>query len=77
MEADAGIRIKELRVDGGATVNDQLMQFQADILQAKVIRPKITETTALGMHMSQALLWVTGKTLLKLNCYGRKKNIQT
>ncbi len=48
MEADAGIRIKELRVDGGATVNNQLMQFQSDILNCKVVRPKITETTALG-----------------------------
>lgn len=48
MEADAGIDIKELRVDGGATVNNFLMQFQSDILQCKVIRPEITETTALG-----------------------------
>lgn len=48
MEADAGIHIKELRVDGGATVNNQLMQFQSDILQTKVVRPTITETTALG-----------------------------
>jgi len=48
MEADAGISITELRVDGGATVNNQLMQFQADILDCKVVRPKITETTALG-----------------------------
>jgi glycerol kinase len=48
MEADSGIQIKELRVDGGATVNDQLMQFQSDILNCKVVRPKITETTALG-----------------------------
>jgi len=48
MEADAGISIKELRVDGGATVNDQLMQFQSDLLNCKVVRPKITETTALG-----------------------------
>ncbi len=48
MEADAGIHIKELRVDGGATVNNQLMQFQCDILNTKVVRPKITETTALG-----------------------------
>ena len=48
MEADAGIQIKELRVDGGATVNNQLMQFQSDILNCKVVRPKITETTALG-----------------------------
>ena len=48
MEADSGISIKELRVDGGATANDLLMQFQSDILQTKVVRPKITETTALG-----------------------------
>ncbi len=48
MEADSGIHIKELRVDGGATVNNQLMQFQSDILNCKVVRPKVTETTALG-----------------------------
>ncbi|TWW02359.1 glycerol kinase GlpK [Chitinophaga pinensis] len=48
MEADAGISIKELRVDGGATNNNLLMQFQADILNTQVIRPKITETTAMG-----------------------------
>ncbi len=48
MEADSGINIQELRVDGGATVNNFLMQFQSDILDCKVIRPLITETTALG-----------------------------
>ena len=48
MEADAGIRIKELRVDGGATANNLLMQFQTDVLNAKVVRPIVTETTALG-----------------------------
>ncbi len=48
MEGDSGIHIKELRVDGGATVNNQLMQFQSDLLNTKVVRPKITETTALG-----------------------------
>ena len=48
MEADAGFPISELRVDGGATVNNMLMQFQSDILNTLVIRPKITETTALG-----------------------------
>ncbi len=48
MEKDSGIDIRELRVDGGATVNNNLMQFQADLLQASVIRPEITETTALG-----------------------------
>ena len=48
MEADAGMEIKELRVDGGATANDLLMQFQSNILNCKVIRPTIVETTALG-----------------------------
>ncbi|MFN8210637.1 MAG: glycerol kinase GlpK [Bacteroidales bacterium] len=48
MQQDSGIIIKELRVDGGATVNNNLMQFQSDILQAAVVRPRITETTALG-----------------------------
>ena len=48
MNADAGLPIKELRVDGGATANDLLMQFQSDVLDCKVIRPQITETTALG-----------------------------
>jgi len=48
MEADSGIPIKELRVDGGATANNLLMQIQANVLDSNVIRPKITETTALG-----------------------------
>ncbi len=48
MEADSGIVLKELRVDGGATANNLLMQFQSDILQVPVVRPKVTETTALG-----------------------------
>lgn len=48
MEMDAKAPIKELRVDGGATQNNFLMQFQAEILQTKVIRPAVTETTALG-----------------------------
>lgn len=48
MEADAGMPIRELRVDGGATANDLLMQFQANLLNCKVIRPNIVETTALG-----------------------------
>jgi glycerol kinase len=48
MEADSGIILKELRVDGGATANNLLMQFQSDILRVPVIRPTVTETTALG-----------------------------
>jgi glycerol kinase len=48
MEADSGMRIGELRVDGGAVANDLLMQFQADLLGVPVVRPKVSETTALG-----------------------------
>jgi glycerol kinase len=48
MESDAGIKLSELRVDGGATQNDLLMQFQADVLGVRVVRPKVFETTALG-----------------------------
>lgn len=48
MEADAGLSITSLRVDGGASANNFLMQFQADIQNAQIVRPEITETTALG-----------------------------
>jgi len=48
MEADSGIRLKELRVDGGASANDLLMQMQADVMNVPVVRPKVAETTALG-----------------------------
>lgn len=48
MEQDAGIKLSELKVDGGASRNNLMMQFQADILDTKVIRPKVTETTAMG-----------------------------
>ena len=49
MEADSGISIKELRVDGGATVNHLLMQFQADVLNTVTVRPKVVETTVMGV----------------------------
>ncbi len=48
MESDSGIEIKELRVDGGATQNNLLLQFQSDILKANVVRPEVTEVTAIG-----------------------------
>ena len=48
MQADSGITVSELRVDGGATGNDMLMQFQADVLGVPVLRPQMQETTALG-----------------------------
>jgi glycerol kinase len=48
MHSDSGAALPELRVDGGAAKNDLLMQFQADLLQVPVLRPVVTETTALG-----------------------------
>lgn len=48
MEADAGCKLRELRVDGGATVNNDLLQFQSDLLRVPVLRPPSVETTALG-----------------------------
>ena len=48
MQADAKIKLKELRVDGGASANNLLMQFQSNLLGVPVVRPKVTETTALG-----------------------------
>jgi glycerol kinase len=55
MEKDSKIPIKELRSDGGMVANDLLMQFQADILDVPVVRPKITETTALGAAYAAGL----------------------
>ncbi len=55
MEQDSGISIKELRVDGGMVGNELLMQFQADILNVPVVRPKIAETTALGAAYAAGL----------------------
>jgi glycerol kinase len=55
MEADSGVKLKELKVDGGMVYNDLLMQFQADVLQVPVIRPKVAETTALGAAYAAGL----------------------
>src|SRR6202012_4488319 len=55
MTQDSAIRIPELRVDGGMVVNELLLQFQADILDVPVVRPKITETTALGAAYAAGL----------------------
>jgi glycerol kinase len=48
MENDSGMELKRLRVDGGASANNFLMQFQADLLAGEIVRPVVTETTALG-----------------------------
>jgi glycerol kinase len=55
MERDSGIEIKELRVDGGMVANELLMQFQADVLGTTVVRPRVTETTALGAAYAAGL----------------------
>lgn len=72
MEADAGLPIKEVRVDGGATVNNELMQFQSDILNTTVIRPKITETTALGAAYLAGLAVGFWKNIDELQQYWQK-----
>jgi glycerol kinase len=55
MEADSGVKLKELKVDGGMVYNDLLMQFQADVLGVPVIRPQVAETTALGAAYAAGL----------------------
>jgi glycerol kinase len=66
MEADSGVHLGSLKVDGGMVVNDTLMQFQADILGVPVIRPKVAETTALGAAYAAGLatgFWSTEEEL--------------
>jgi glycerol kinase len=71
MRLDSGDSVQELRVDGGAAANDSLMQFQSDILGAPVIRPAVTETTALGAAYLAGLavgFWKSGlDASLKVN----------
>ena len=67
MEADAGMEARELRVDGGASLNDWLMQFQADVLGIPVRRPAQVETTALGAAALAGLaagVWGSGEEFL-------------
>src|SRR6267142_211346 len=68
MQKDAGERLKELRVDGGASANDLLMQFQADLLGVPVVRPKVLETTALGAAYLAGLatgVWTSREEIAK------------
>jgi glycerol kinase len=69
MEKDSGVKMDSLKVDGGMVVNELLMQFQADILGIPVVRPKITETTALGAASAASLAsgFVSGIAELKEN----------
>src|SRR5919202_2763123 len=55
MDADSGVKLESLKVDGGMVANDLLMQFQADILGVPVIRPEVAETTALGAAYAAGL----------------------
>ena len=75
MQRDAGIALSELRVDGGAAVNDMLMQFQADILGVPVVRPKVLETTALGAAYLAGLatgVWKDTKAISRQWTVGRR-----
>ncbi|MDA0748453.1 MAG: FGGY-family carbohydrate kinase, partial [bacterium] len=70
MAADAGHSVESLRVDGGASANNFLMQFQADLLNTPVVRPQNTETTALGAAMLAGLtvnFWDGPDALAHLN----------
>jgi len=69
MQQDAHLKLKELRVDGGAAANDLLMQFQADLLGVPVVRPKVLETTALGAAYLAGLgagVWKSARDLASL-----------
>lgn len=68
MEQDSGVHLTKLKVDGGMTVNETLMQFQSDILNAPVVRPKVAETTALGAAYAAGFavdFWATQDELLE------------
>lgn len=74
MQKDAGIEIRELRVDGGASVNNTLMQFQADILGLSVDRPEIIETTALGAAYLAGLAVGFWKDISEINTYRKTEH---
>lgn len=77
MEADSGEKLKELRVDGGATANNFLMQFQADILGCPIVRPADTETTALGAAYLAGLATGMFKNTEELERFWRAERIFT
>jgi len=75
MEADSGEQLKELRVDGGAAANDFLMQFQADILGKRIVRPVDSETTALGAAYLAGLATGFFKSLNEIETFWRAEKI--
>ncbi len=77
MEADSGERLTELRVDGGATANNFLMQFQADILDRPIVRPADVETTALGAAYLAGLATGVWKSVDELETFWRAERVFT
>ncbi len=74
MEHDSGVKLKALKVDGGMVFNELLMQFQSDILDVPVVRPKVAETTALGAAYAAGLAVVFWKDYDELRAnWGRDK----
>ena len=74
MEQDSRIKISAVRVDGGMVINQLLMQFQADVLNVPVIRPKIAETTALGAAYAAGLATGFWSNQNELKAYWKKEN---
>jgi len=77
MEKDTGIKLASLKVDGGMVNNELLMQFQADMLNVPVIRPTITETTALGAAYAAGLAVGVWKDQEDLRDYWREDRVWT
>ena len=75
MQKDAGEKLSELRVDGGAAANDLLMQFQADILGVPVVRPKVLETTALGAAYLAGLYTDVWKSLEEISSHWQRDRL--
>ena len=72
MAADSGVNLTELKVDGGMTANELLMQFQADILDAPVVRPMVSETTCLGAAYAAGLAVGSWRNTDELKAHWRK-----
>ncbi|MEJ7605437.1 MAG: FGGY-family carbohydrate kinase [Bryobacteraceae bacterium] len=75
MQSDSGERLAELRVDGGASANDFLMQFQADILGRRLVRPADVETTALGAAYLAGLATGIWKNVEELESFWRRDKV--
>ena len=77
MQNDSGLELAELRVDGGATANDLLMQFQADLLGVPVVRPRTTETTALGAAYLAGLATGVWRTSAEIAAQWQRERVFT